>query len=198
MLAGDKSRLRYAAAQALIAKGFEINERTGKGIRPGAGWVATSAEGSELEVAVRICPQSSLSSSRRPDGRFKFENSQLLLAVAPDQESAGDFTAFAFQCETLKSWYKKALQALADAGRSPELDVPIFIPLHEHSKRNVGHNIAGLKKAALWSARIEAKRLKDQELGGQSESFFDRVKREFAERNQVDVNKVQVKFRILA
>jgi hypothetical protein len=55
-----------------------------------------------------------------------------------------------------------------------------------------------LKNAALWSARIEAKRLKDQNLGGQSESFFDRVKREFAERNQVDVNKVQVKFRILA
>jgi hypothetical protein len=196
MLAGDKSRLRYAAAHSMVAKGFEINERTGKGIRPGAGWVATSAEGSELEVAVRICPQSSLSSSRRPDGRFKFENSQLLLAVAPDQESAGDFTAFAFQCETLKSWYKKALQALADAGRAPELDVPIFIPLHEHSKRNVGHNIAGLKKAALWSVGIDAKRLKDHELGGQSESFFDRVKREFADKNGVDVGRVSVEFRI--
>jgi hypothetical protein len=195
MLAGDKSRLRYAAAQALIAKGFKINERTGKGIRPGAGWVATSAEGSELQVAVRICPQSSLSSSRRQDGRFKFENSQLLLVVAPDQESA-NFTAFAFQRETLKSWYEKALQALEDAGRAPELDVPIFIPLHEHSKRNVGHNIAGLKKAALWSVGIDAKRLKDHELGGQSESFFDRVKREFADKNGVDVGRVSVEFRI--
>jgi hypothetical protein len=53
-----------------------------------------------------------------------------------------------------------------------------------------------LKKAALWSARIEAKRLKDQNLGGQSESFFDRVKREFADKNGVDVGRVSVEFRI--
>jgi hypothetical protein len=192
-----KTQLRGAAALAVAEHGFEMNQRTGKGIRPHARWMAKPADGPAIEIAVRICPQGSLSSSRRQDGSFRFENVQRLVAVTPSQESPGDFTAFLFKSETLKEWFGKALKAMEDAGRAPELDVPIFIPLHEHSKKNVGHNIVGLKQAALWSARIEAKQLEDQRLSEEPESFIDRVKREFAQRNEVDVGKVQVEFRIL-
>ena len=199
MLVGvPKIRLRRAAAAALAKKGFEIHERTGKGIRPGARWTAKPPKGPAVQVSVRICQQKSLSFSRRQDGSFRFENVAWVLAVVPDEESAGDFSVFAFKSETLKNWYGKALDALEDAGRSPELDVPIFIPLYEKSKKNVGHNIIGLNKAAAWSARIEPKQLEDRRLGENSESFLDRVKREFAQRNEVDVSKVRVKFRILA
>jgi hypothetical protein len=197
-LGTSKIRLRRAAANALAEKGFEIEERTGKGIRPGARLTAKASKGPTLEVAVRTGRERSLGFSRLSNGNWRtLQSVQLVLGVVPDDESAGDFVVLAFESKTLKSWYGKALKALKNAGRSPDLDVPIFIPLDEQSKKNVGHSIVGLKKAALWSVCIGAKQLEDQHLAEGLETFIDRVKREFAERNEVDVSKVSVEFRIL-
>jgi hypothetical protein len=200
MLSGaSKIRLRRTAANALAEKGFEIEERTGKGIRPGARLTAKASKGPALEVAVRTGRERSLGFSRLSNGNWRtLESVELVLGVVPDDESAGDFAVLAFKSTMLKKWYDKALKALEDAGRSPDLDVPIFIPLDEKSKKNVGHNIAGLKKAALWSVRIGVKQLEEQNQSEDFETFIDRVKREFAERNEVDVSKVSVEFRILA
>ena len=59
--------------------------------------------------------------------------------------------------------------------------------------------MAGIKDAALWSrCSEEGELLKPQALPQASwETFINRVKREFAERNEVDVSKVQVEFRII-
>jgi hypothetical protein len=64
-------------------------------------------------------------------------------------------------------WFGKALEALEKAARAPELHVPIFIALDEKSKKNLGHNVGGLKKAAVWSASISKKQ---QEADRRSES----------------------------
>jgi hypothetical protein len=199
-MGASKIRLRRAAANALAEKeGFEIEERTGKGIRPGARFTAKAPKGPPIEVAVRTGRERSLSFSRTSNGNFRtLQSVQLVLGVVPDDESASDFEVLAFKATTLDRWYGNALKALEDAGRSPDIDVPIFIPLDEKSKKNVGHNIAGLKNAALWSVRIGVKQLEEQSRGEDFETFIDRVKREFAERNEVDVSKVSVEFRILA
>jgi hypothetical protein len=198
-LGAEKIKLRRAAAQLLAARGYKIKERTGKGIRPAARLTATSADGSSLEVAVRIGSERSIGITRLRNGKFRtLDVVDQVLAIVPDEERAADYQVFAFDSKTLKTWYGQALDELNKADRSPELDVPVFIPFDERSKKNVGHNIVGLRKAELWSASISAKELKDQNLSDASESFIDRVKREFAERNEVDVTKVSVEFRILA
>ena len=132
----SKIRLRRAAANVLAQKGFEIEERTGKGIRPGARLTAKPSKGPPLEVAVRTGRERSLGFSRLSDGNWRtLQSVQLVLGVVPDDESASDFAVFAFESKTLKIWFDRALKALENAGRSPDLDVPIFIPLDEKSKK---------------------------------------------------------------
>jgi hypothetical protein len=190
--------LRRAAANLLAEKGFVVEERTGKGIRPGARLTAKPPQGPAVDVAVRTGRERSLGFSRLRDGNFRtLQNVRLVLAVVPDDKSGGGFVVLAFESKVLKRWFGKALNELEQAGRAPELDLPIFIPLDAQSKKNLGHQIVGLKKAALWSARIEPKQLEEQKMAGESESFIDRVKREFAERNEVEVSRVRVEFRIL-
>jgi hypothetical protein len=180
-------------------KGLKTKERTGKGIRPGARVTAVSADGSALEVAVRIGSERAIGVTRLMNGDFRtLDKVDWVLAIVPDAQRATDFEVFAFDSPTLKLWYGQAVQEMKNAGHSPELDVPIFIPFDQQSKKNVGHNVVGLENAALWRASISAKQLEDQSLAERSESFIDRFKREFAERIGVDVTKVAVELRVLA
>jgi len=55
-----------------------------------------------------------------------------------------------------------------------------------------------LKNHALWSIRVSASQLEEQDRQDDPDTFIERVKREFAARNDVDVSKVSVEFRILA
>jgi hypothetical protein len=190
--------LRRAAANTLGEKGFEVKERSGKGIRRGARLLITGAKGPSFEVAVRTGRERLLGFSRLSDGSWRTLRSvRWVLSVVPDDETREDFVIFAFEAKTLTTWFNRTLKVLERAKRVPELDVPIFIPLDEQSKKNVGHDIVGLKKAALWSVPLSSKHLESQSLDESSESFIDRVRREFAERNEIDVSNVAVEFRIL-
>jgi hypothetical protein len=57
------------------------------------------------------------------------------LSAVPADESSSDFEVFAFESKTLKIWFSKALKALEKAERAPDLDVPIFLPLDDRSKK---------------------------------------------------------------
>jgi len=91
--------------------------------------------------------------------------------------------------------FEKAWKALEKAGRSLSFEIPIFIPLDEVSRKNVGHNIANLKARAVWSVRLSAEEVRARTSAASGETFYERVKREFAERNGVDVSQVEVEFR---
>jgi len=80
---------------------------------------------------------------------------------------------------------------------SSRFEMPIFVPLDKESRKNVGHGVSNLKQLALWTVRVGADELKDKTVNHNVETFIDRVKREFAERNEVEVDKVVVEFRIL-
>jgi hypothetical protein len=195
----SKNLLRRFAADVLKEKGFKVEEQTGQGIRPWARLIATPPEGPPIKIAVRTGVDRSISFSRLASGEFRtLGRVHLVLAVVPDEKNSNDLAVIAFDSKILRGWYSRALKALDRAGRTPDLEVPIFIPLDEQSRKNVGHSVSGLKKAALWSVCIEAEKLKDLHLSESTETFLDRVKREFAERNEVDVSKVFVEFRIMA
>ena len=192
-----KDQLRRAAANSLASKGFKVEERTGKGIRPGARWLAKPSKGPALEVAVRTGRERSLGFSRLSDGNWRtLEGVQLVLCVVPAKNSTDDFDVFAFRSETLKIWFGQALAALENVGRAPELDIPIFIALDEKSK-NLGHDVSGLKEAAVWSVSISKKQLEDQSPSEDLEELIDRVKLEFAKRNKVDASQVSIELRVL-
>src|SRR5260221_541096 len=55
---------------------------------------------------------------------------------------------------------------------------------------------AKLKKRAVWSVRLSAEEVRARTSAASGETFYERVKREFAERNGVDVSQVEVEFRI--
>jgi hypothetical protein len=71
--------------------------------------------------------------------------------------------------------------------------MPIFIPLDEASRKNLGHDIANLKASALWSEELTRSQVKAM---GAVDDFFERVRQEFADRIGVDASKVEVEFRL--
>ena len=72
---------------------------------------------------------------------------------------------------------------------------PIFIALDASDKGLP----SGLKTKAKWRISIPLDAVRRQKsTSARAESFIERVKREFADRNGVDVSKVTVEFRINA
>jgi hypothetical protein len=191
----SKLRLREAAANVLRAKGFRIQPRKGKGIRPGARWRVKPSRGAAFEVAVRT--GRALGCSRLSDGSWRTLNDvRWVLCVVPNYKSPTSFVLFAFEAKKLSVWFNKALAALEKADRAPALDVPIFIPLDQKSKKNVGHDVAGLKRAALWRETIDPKKMADTMRRDEVDELFDLLKQKLAEREGIDVSKVviQVKY----
>ena len=103
---------------------------------------------------------------------------------------------FAFEAKKLSVWFNKALEALEKADRAPALDVPIFIPLDQKSKKNVGHDIAGRASRSLARDRIHPKKMADTMRRDEVDELFDLLKQKLAEREGIDVSKVviQVKY----
>lgn len=197
-LAGpSKVRLREAAANVLRAKGFSMQPRKGKGIRPGARWRVKPADGPAFQVAVRTGRGRSLGCSRLSDGSWRTLHSvHWVLCVVPAYKSPTTFVVFAFEAQKLSAWFNRALEALEKAGRAPALDVPIFIPLDQKPEKNVGHKVSGLKRAALWCETIDQKKMADKVLRDELDELFDLLKQKIAERDGIDVSKVvlQVKY----
>src|SRR3954454_17711248 len=172
-LGAFKRQLRLVAKTIFAEKqGVALEELTAKGIQPAARWRAKPANGPAFDVAVRTSNQRTLGFSRLPEHGWRtLEKVKWVLDVVPHRERPGDFEVLAFESKMLKGRFGKALQALENAGRSPDLDVPIFIPLDEKSKKNLGHDIAGLKDAARWCVEISAKQLLDQRVREGLEAF---------------------------
>ena len=193
----SKARLREAAGDVLRAKGFRIQPRKGKGFRPGARWQAKPPDGPAFEVAVRTGRGRSLGVSRLSGGSWRTLSSvQLVLCVVPTAKNPKMFVVFAFEAEKLSAWFDRALEALEKAERAPALDVPIFIPLDRKSKKNVGHDVAGLKRAALWCETIDPKIMAEKVQRDEVDELFDLLKQKIAEREGIDVSEVilQVKY----
>ena len=120
-----------------------------------------------------------------------------VLCVVPAYKSETAFMVFAFEAVKLSAWFDRALMALEKAGRAPALDVPIFIPLDQKSEKNVGHDVAGLKRAALWSEKIDQEKLADDTRRDELDELFDLLKQKVAEREGIDVSKVVIQVRYL-
>ncbi|SHG55945.1 hypothetical protein SAMN05443248_1956 [Bradyrhizobium erythrophlei] len=125
------------------------------------------------------------------------ENVDLVLAVVPAAKNSEIVEVLAFDSTALKARFDIASKGLERVDRSSSFEMPIFIPIDKESRKNVGHSVSNLKEIALWSVNVSAAAMKVKASDDRAGTFIDRVKREFAERNEVDVSKVVVEFRIL-
>src|SRR5438105_15573129 len=98
-----KIHLRRTVAGLLAERGLrKIKELTGKGIRPAARLTAESADGSAVQIAVRIGSERAIGITRMTNGDFRtFDKVDLVLAIVPDQQRTTDFEVFAFESQTL-------------------------------------------------------------------------------------------------
>lgn len=102
----------------------------------------------------------------------------------------------AFDPAKIKQIFDRALKAMKKKGQDPSLEVPVFVPLDHRSRKDVGHDVVGLADRALYVEHLTAKEVISLSGLTPEQKWIDRVKREFAERNGVDVRKVSVEFRI--
>jgi hypothetical protein len=191
-----KSLMRSLVPSVLADRGHkEIRARSGQGLLPGSRLIA-KRDGEEIDVAVKASLERSLSFTKQSKSRWRTASAvELVVAVVPALNPQ-DIEVVAFDAQPLIAVFEKAWQALEKAGRSLSFEIPIFIPLDEVSRKNVGHNIANLKVLAVWSVRLSAEEVRARTSAESGETFYQRVKREFAERNGVDVSQVEVEFHV--
>jgi hypothetical protein len=192
-----KEQLRAEVPRILTERGFSrIQELSSRGVLPGARLVATRG-GTEVAIAVKVSAERSLSFTKKSKTRWRTAGSvNLIVAVVPARDSKEDLEVLAFDSKRLIAEFDKAWKALKAAGRPISFEIPVFVPLDEVSRKNLGHGIANLKDIAEWTVRVPVKEVRDRSLAESAETFYERVKREFAERTGVDVTKVEVEFRI--
>jgi hypothetical protein len=191
-----KSLMRGLVPSVLADRGLkEVRARPGRGLLPGARLIA-KRDGEDIDVAVKASLERSLNFTKLSKGRWRTASAvDLVVAVVPALIGK-DIEVMAFDKQPLIAAFEKAWKALEKAGRSLSFEIPIFIPLDEVSRKNVGHNIANLKALAVWSVRLSAEEVMARTSAASGETFYERVKREFAERNGVDVSRVEVEFHI--
>ena len=102
---------------------------------------------------------------------------------------------FGFEPEVLiRAFDALAAKTLAGKSREKALKAPIFIAL-DHQLDDKDDLRSNLKKKSSWSTIVPLKPPNTAAEG--NVGFVERVKREFAELNGVDISKVLVNFQII-
>jgi hypothetical protein len=195
MMRIKKSTMRGLVPSVLVSRRLaDVRARSGQGLLPGSRLIAKE-DGREIDIAVKASLERSLSFTKQSEDQWRTVGAvDLVVAVVPSLDSA-NVEVLAFDALSLVAMFDKAWKALERAGRALSFEIPIFIPLDEVSRKNVGHDIANLKKLAKWSSCLSPEDLKARS-SVQSEEFYDRIRREIADRNGVDVSKVELEVRI--
>jgi hypothetical protein len=192
-----KALLRAEVPRILAEHGFtRIRVRSGQGILPGARLVAVK-DGKKVHIAVKVSAERTLGFTKKSPTIWRTAGSvDLVVAVVPARDSGEYIEVLAFDSGPLTAEFEKAWQALSKAGRPLSFEIPIFIPLDKVSRKNLGHSVADLNEHASWVVRVPVNDIRERRSIESAEAFYNRVKREFAERSGVDVSKVEVEFRV--
>jgi hypothetical protein len=191
-----KVLMRAAAQKALRDRGYEVEVVKSLGVVPGAR-LKVRRDGRELQIAVRAASDRELGLIRDRDSQWKTVPSMdAVVAAAPAQSDRRQVEIYWFDADELRHSFDEEL-ARRLAKKSDFSDkAPIFLPLDDRVSGR-GPRQVGLKHLAKWSAQVPAALVPQPSLQ-LGESFVERVKREFAALNGVDVSKVEVTFRIVA
>ena len=194
----DRKALRRAARCALEQRGFKVRQLTGMGIVPGTRLEAVKAEVAK-EIAVRTSHDRKVGLMRHPSGKWRTvpRVGEVVVAVqALDDPKSAEVLGFT-PAKLIRAF--DALAAKVDKGKSRKTAYksPIFIALDPLAEDGDGLR-SGLKGKAEWSRIMPLNsEAPDLQLAEGKIGFIERVRREFAELNGVDVNRVFVNFHIV-
>jgi hypothetical protein len=184
------SDYRTIARSVLMDRGFDVRVKPGQGYLPGARVIAAKA-GKETDVAVKASQERALSFAKTSGKDWRtLPSVDLIIGVVPaiNQDGAD---VFAFEKKRLVRAFNRAWKALETAKRPVGYNIPVFIPIDEVSRKNVGHDIGNLKKLASWSVHLNDEELAAR-ISSAEESYVDQFRRRFAADNGVDINQVMV------
>lgn len=194
-----KTLLRDCASVALEQRGFRVERKGGAGIIPGARLLAFKDD-VEHEVAVRTSLDREVGLTRHPNGEWMTipKMDQVLIAV-PSKDDPGSAEVFNFDPDVIISVFNEALAFYNERHPALASKAPIFVSLDDQRRGQSDEFIPGLKaKAKWWDVIPLGSRPKAYgSLPASSEEFYNRVKREFADAHNFDVEEVVVEFRII-
>ena len=191
------SMLRDAVPAVLKSLDYRVVSQSSRGVLPGARLVATK-EGKTFRVAVKVLLERRMNFTRLSATKWRtLSDVDVVIAVAPVGDGSDAYEIIAFAAKPLIACFDQAWKTLKKANRALAFGVPVFIPLDEGSKKNVGHDVANLMELKDWAVARSLSEMRALSSVTAPDTFIDRVKREFAERNEVDVSKVVVEFRII-
>jgi len=192
-----RSLLRECARLALEQRGFTVEPVRGSGILPGARLRAKKGSVTR-KVAVRTSLDREVGLTRNSDGDWSTipRMNEVLVAV-PSVDDRGSAEILSFAPKVLIRAFDAALKARRDENPDFKIKSPIFITLDD-VVRGGDPSEPALKAMSQWSTLVPLTSVPGPHFS-QNESeteFFDRVKREFAERYGFDPSKVTVKFSV--
>jgi hypothetical protein len=178
-------------------RGYTVRQVTAAGIVPGARLQVKRVGESKKRVAVRTSKDRKVGLMRDPDtGDWRtIPDADEVVVAVQAQDNPNLAEVFGFEPEVLiRAFNALAAKALAGKSREKALKSPIFIAL-DHELDDPDELCSNLKKKSSWSMIVP---LKLQKTAAEaSVGFVERVKREFAELNGVDISKVLVNFQII-
>ncbi len=182
---------RIIAQRVLRDWGFDVRVKSGRGYLPGARLVVVRA-GKEKKVAVKASQERVVSFTRQPDQSWRtLRVVDLVVAVVPGDENPEEADVYAFEKKALIRVFDRAWRELEKAGRPIGFNIPVFIPLDEVSRKNVGHNVGNLKRHASPPVHLSAEQLAEL-LARDEDNYIDAFRRRFAAENGVEIGQVAI------
>jgi hypothetical protein len=192
-----RQMLRRCAQEAMEQRGYTVRQVTAAGIVPGARLQVKKVGEPKKRVAVRTSKDRKVGLMRDPDtGDWRtIPDADEVVVAVQAQDNPNLAEVFGFEPEVLiRAFNALAAKALAGKSREKALKSPIFIAL-DHELDDPDELCSNLKKKSSWSLIVPLKLQKTAAEG--NVGFVERVKREFAELNGVDISKVLVNFQII-
>ncbi len=192
-----KAGLRECGRLALQQRGWNVEVVNGPGIVPGARLRASKGV-DERDVAVRTSLDREVGLTRHPDGRWiTVPRMDQVITVVPAAEDPRLCEVFSFDARVLENAFDDALKTILEQNPNLSHKAPIFVGLDAFDGPHRGV-MSGLKSKAQWSISMPIVSTASASQSKKKHGFIERVKREFAEINGVDVSKVVVEFRIIS
>jgi hypothetical protein len=185
------SLLRTVARTVLIDRGFEVRAKPGQGYLAGSRLVAKKKNGKPTIVAVKASKERVLSFTRQPDGQWRTLHAVgLVLAVVPAEDNEEEVEVLAFEKDVLVIAFDRAWYALHKEQRPLSFNIPLFVPLDQVGRKNVGHDVGNLKKLSDWSVRLTPEQARAKSVDRTDASYIDSFIRRYAKENGVDAHRV--------
>ena len=195
-----KSSLRDCARLALEQRGYTVESARGSGIIPGARLRAETNH-AKRSIAVRTSLDREVGLTRNSDGSWATipRVDEVLIAV-PSLDDPGLAEILSFAPDVLIRAFDAALRARQSENPDFKLKSPIFIGLDDVTHDRIPSLEPALKTKSQWrmSIPLASTSVLGQPRNESENEFFDRVRREFAERHGFDPSKVRVEFSVIS